>query len=162
LFVSSDARHIRSRSAAYWAARMMTHEWMSPAEGVLELYPAASSIRSAHGTALVTAYAIRRPAGDWSIMLINKDPARAWAVTLRFAADRASAGNRTAAGGSAGTAREPDGFMDIHQLSAATYLWHPQQRAGYAEPDGPPAHVMRRAGGNITLPPYSLTVVHFR
>ena len=150
LFVSGEARHIRSRSAAYWAARMMTHEWLPPAEGVLELYPAASSIRSAQGMALITAYAVHRPAGDWSVMLINKDPARAWAVRLRFAANRASAATGLGE------------FSDIHQLSAATYVWHPQQRAGYAEPDGPPARVRASEGGTITLPPYSLTVVHFR
>ena len=36
------------------------------------------------GEALVTAYAVHRPDGLWSLLLINKDPNRSYRVRIRF------------------------------------------------------------------------------
>src|SRR5256886_5849968 len=41
--------------------------------GEHHIFPSASDIRDAAGHVLVTSYAVLRPDGQWSLMLVNKD-----------------------------------------------------------------------------------------
>lgn len=49
-----------------------------------ELYSAESDIRDDAGHNLVTAYAVKRPDDEWSLMLINKDPTNSHTVHIDF------------------------------------------------------------------------------
>ena len=49
-----------------------------------QLFPAASDITDGAGHTLVTAYAVKRPDGQWSVMLINKDQENSHRVRLEF------------------------------------------------------------------------------
>src|SRR2546430_2499674 len=80
LFSLEDDR-IQYRFATYFGARLLTQEWLKPGDEVHEIYPASSDVRDAEGNELITAYAARRD-GVWSILLINKDPARAYDTQL--------------------------------------------------------------------------------
>jgi hypothetical protein len=93
---------------------------------------------------VVTAYALERPDGLWSVLLVNKDPREARPVRVVF---RDAAGERSFAGDVA-----------IATFGAAEYVWHPAE--GRAEPDGPIAHATRASGdGVFVLPKASATVL---
>src|SRR5438093_822159 len=80
-FIGADGR-IAERTANYWAARLLTQEWVKPGSEIHEIYPAESNVRDAVGNAVITAYAVHRPDGLWSVLLINKDPKRAYETSV--------------------------------------------------------------------------------
>ncbi|MGI8497722.1 MAG: discoidin domain-containing protein [Gemmatimonadaceae bacterium] len=140
------------RLPAYYAARLLSQEWSQPGGGVHRLYDATSDVRNGAGEPLVTAYAVARPDSAWSVMLINKDPVRSWAVRLRF---------QDAVGRSLPS---PGGRMDVFQYSGIQYAWKAMGEDGHPVRSLPPEHrVLRDAGEEATvLPPYSLTVLRRR
>jgi len=144
MFVSDAARRIRDTTATYFAARLLTHEWLD-STGVQQLYRATASRRGARGTALVTAYAARRGDGSWSLLLVNMDPRRTWRVAL-------STDDSTV------VFRAPAATI---QLSPASYVWHAHGASGFARPDGPLLRRRLPAGRRVPLPPWSLTVVRW-
>ncbi len=147
LFLSDDNRHIRYPLAAYYGARLLTRQWAQPGTGRRQaIYPAACGLRNRLGQALVTAYAVHRPDGNWAVMLINKDPVHAQTVRLRFRNPASGAVTPWRAG------------VDFYQYSSAQYVWHPNKAHGFPARDLPPLH-LHRAAGPLQLPPYSLSVV---
>jgi hypothetical protein len=95
----------------------------------------------------VAAYALRRPDGSLAILLLNKDPHRAQAVSIALTGD--------------GPPRSLAGPVTLEQLSSARYVWHPAGEHGFAQPDGPPARATFDAqpGTELQLPPLSITVL---
>jgi hypothetical protein len=146
LFRADDFHRIQQPVATYWAARMITRDWVQPGGGIHLLYGADSTARDAGGQQLVTAYAVRRPDGRLSVMLVNKDPSRTWDLTVRVAA------------GGAEPSALP-GQADVVALTPDRYRWRPNGAHGYARPDRPPSRAVVGAGQPITLPPYSLAIV---
>lgn len=147
LFRSSDTHRIIQPVATYWGARMLTREWVQPGDGQhAMLATAVTGPTGASERPLITAYAVRRPDGLVGLMLLNKDPSRAWTMQIRLREGTAPV--RAAAG--------PE---DVTSLSAADYRWHAHGDRGYAQPDRPPAQTGQSASGPVTLPPMSLTVV---
>lgn len=145
MFVSDAARRIRDTTSTYFAARMLTGEWLD-STGVQQLYRATASRRGPRGAALVTAYAARWRDGTWSLLLMNMDPRRTWrvAVQLDDAATLAHASTT------------------MVQFGAASYVWHARRSSGFPHPDGP---LVRRGlingAARLVLPPWSLTVVRW-
>ena len=135
--------------ATYYGARMLTREWADPAGGAHELYPTSPG---GSRDRRVSAYALRRPDGEWSVLLVNKDPTRDRAVRL---AVRDEAAGRTVA---------PAGSLRIAQFSGAQYAWHAAGQHGRPARVQPPAHWQVPAGpeARVKLPAYSLTVVRYR
>src|SRR5947207_1157816 len=84
LFFRDAAGHITKPTATYWGARLLTREWVKPGNEVHEIYPAVSNVRNRDGQTLVTAYAVHRPDGLWSVLLINKDREHAYLTTTVF------------------------------------------------------------------------------
>jgi hypothetical protein len=146
LFRSDDVHRIRQPVATYWAARMLTGNWAQPGDGPHAVYGAQSSARDSAGRELVTAYATRRPDGRLALMLVNKDPARTWNVTVRV----------KTGGGPPAALRPP---FDRWALTGSRYRWHANGPRGYARPDLPPAHSVVTGSGPVALPPSSLTVL---
>jgi hypothetical protein len=133
----------------YFAAQLLTQSWVQPGDAIHRLYAAASDVDDGAGHALVTAYAVSRPDGKWSLMLVNKDAEQAHAVAVVFhdgAADR----DLTF-----------DDDVAIASFGRDEYLWHADGVNGYADPDGPPS--LGRQKGGLTaryrLPRASLTVL---
>src|SRR5882724_4071195 len=52
---------------------MITQEWVQPGNGEHRTFPGASDIQDAAGHTLVTSYAVLRPDGEWSVMMVKKD-----------------------------------------------------------------------------------------
>ena len=82
LFSMYENGNIKHRFATYFGARLLTQEWLKPGDEEHELYSAKSDVRDVSGNELITAYAVHRPDGPWSVLLINKDPKRAFDANL--------------------------------------------------------------------------------
>jgi hypothetical protein len=138
LFQSTWDRRITHPVAAYWAMRLLARTWTQPGDAAHALLPPAE-IRDAAGSPLVTAYPVRRPDGRIAVLVLNKDPRRAWTVH----------------------ARPLSGPLDAWTLSDRTYRWHPFGEFGHPSPDVPPTHAVL-TDATVTVPPLSLVVVRTR
>ena len=101
---------------------------------------------------LVTSYAVDRPDGNWSIMLVNRDEVHAHTVRVLF---EDSVSKRTAF--FSGAVRQV-GF------GSEQYGWKNDGANSYADPDGPPVGVTVSGGpqATFTLPKASVTVLRGR
>ena len=86
-FVADERLQIRQHTAQYFASQLLNLEWVTHGAGKHELYPARADLTDDAGHSLVTAYAVKRPDGHWSLLLINKDPSNAHEVALQFTGD---------------------------------------------------------------------------
>jgi hypothetical protein len=149
LFSMGPDGNIQHRFATYFGARMLTQEWLQPGDEVHEIYPAVSDVRNARGEELITAYALRRPDGFWSLLLINKDPKRAFQTNVKF----------RKASGFAGF----EGSVGIFQYSSKQYLLGgPADNPYPVRADEPEHRVIQSPHtkpSRVSLPPYSLTVI---
>ena len=77
-----------NRLSAYYAAQLLTKEWMQPVSEQHEIFPVTinETKNGAHGVTrpTVTAYAVRRPDKQWALLAINKDPKRAAQLNVEF------------------------------------------------------------------------------
>jgi len=121
---------------------------VQPVDSPHRLFRAASDVRDASGNVLVTAYAVERPDGQWSVMLINKDRNNPHAVKIAFSEAR----------------RHFSGPVDRITFGAAEYQWHANGLNGSADPDGPPARSKVQGGADTLyqLPKASIVVLRGR
>jgi len=148
--VDQDYR-ITSHTPQYLAAQVITKEWVQPVDAVHKLFRVSSDVKDSDGNTLVTAYAVERPDGQWSIMLINKDRDTEHSVKVAFA-DPA-----------AGHERFFSGAVDRVVFGPAEYQWRPDPAPagatppvrggarGHADPDGPPSKSSITAAGPETI-----------
>jgi hypothetical protein len=69
-----DAKfNVQAKGAAYYALQLLTGQWALPGDAPHVVYPVETSL--GNHNALVTAYALRRPDGAWSLLIVNKDTA---------------------------------------------------------------------------------------
>jgi hypothetical protein len=149
LFLADSTGRVRDRTAVYHTMRMVTHDWVDPAGGPHALYRAAADWRDTLG-AVVTAYAVRRPGGAWSVLLVNKDSLHAVPVRVRLAADTLGT-----------AARDVAGPADVVQFSPAQYAWRDAGADSRPTRSDPPDRFTRDAAA-LVLPGYSVTVVRWR
>jgi hypothetical protein len=102
-------------------------------------------LKNDQGEQIVTAYALHRPDGLWSVMLINKDPSGSHDVKIIFRTERA-----------------PKGFassIDIVQFSDAQYQLSADRDQPKPLKSNPPLQFSPGQASAISLPAYSLTVI---
>jgi len=128
----------------YFAERMMTGDWASPADQPHRLYAAAATLTDAEGRPFVTAYPLRAPDGRWSVMLANRDEAAAHRTPIAF-----GAAGPLGAGGP----------LEVVQYAPAQYAWRAAGDDSRPSRDLPPARYTLAAGQPLVLPAMSLTVV---
>jgi hypothetical protein len=68
MFKTDSNDQVRNRTAQFFSTQLMTREWAQPIDAPHILYPAKSDLRDASGNELVTAYALLRPDGQYSLM----------------------------------------------------------------------------------------------
>ena len=140
-----DNNHVRYYPPQYLAAQVITKEWAQPVDAIHKLYKVASDVKDKDGNILVTAYALERPDGQWSLMLINKDQGNDHSVKVSFSSNRFFTGN-----------------VDRIAFGPAEYQFHPdpvqeggnQRRrfvSGHADPDGPASKSTVASNGPETL-----------
>jgi F5/8 type C domain len=57
----------------YTSAHIINFEWLQHGGGANEIFPASADLMDADGRTVITSYAVHRPDGNWSLMLINHD-----------------------------------------------------------------------------------------
>jgi hypothetical protein len=133
----------------YLAAQVISKEWVQPIDAPHKQFKASSDVNDAAGNVMVTAYALERPDGQWSVMLVNRDQSNDHAVKISFAN---AAGKRE---------RHFSGQLDRITFGSNEYQWHREGAGGHADPDGPPAKstVQGSADALYQLPKASITVL---
>ena len=149
MFMVDEHYQIKQRTSQFFAAQLITQEWAEPKDAEHRLFRAWSDIKDAEGHVLITAYALQRPDGQWSLMLINKDYDNAHQVRVVFH-DVES-----------GRAQSFLGPVAMITFGKAQYQWHPNRKQGYAEPDRPAltSTLVGDENSRYNLPPASLTVL---
>lgn len=148
-FVADEKLDIKQHTAQYFASQLLNLDWVKHGAGVHELYPADSDLLDDAKHQLITAYALKRPNGEWSLLVINKDPSNAHEMSLVFE----NGGKKVA-----------DGFtgpVKAVTFGAAEYVWHSSGPSSHADPDGPPKRstVDWKPSQKVLLPKASLTVL---
>ena len=143
LFLATNRRDIRNPVAAFHAIHLLTHEWLEPGPASHEIFH-AEPITAGNPDTLLSAFAVKRPDGQWSVLLVNRDSRRSRTVRLRLAGDSHAA--------------PISGLHDEWLFSRAQYRWHADGENGHPAPDRPPRHRSTRSEV-IVLPPYSVAVV---
>jgi hypothetical protein len=57
----------------FTSAHIINFEWLEHGAGANQIFPASTDLRDAAGRKVITSYAVHRPDGNWSLMLINHD-----------------------------------------------------------------------------------------
>jgi hypothetical protein len=143
LFLATNRRAIRKPTAAFHAIHLITHEWLEAGSAEHAMY-AAFPITAGRPDSLLSAFAVKRPDGKWSVLLVNRDVSQSRTVQLRFGSDS--------------NAAELAGLHDEWLFSRAQYRWTADGEHGHPARDRPPRHRSTR-DDSIVLPPYSLAVV---
>jgi hypothetical protein len=148
MFMVDDHYQIRQKTSQYYAARLITQEWVNATDPSDQLFAASSDVRDEQGHTLITAYPVLRPDGLWSLMLINRDHDRPHRVRIEFH----DGGNKT---------RTFAGTVTVFTFGQEQYQWHAGRKKGYAAPDHPPAQSSISADPQTIyeLPAASLTVL---
>jgi len=152
MFMVDDHYQIKQKTSQFFAAQMITQEWAQPVDAEHTQFLAVSDVKDSEKNVLVTAYALQRPDGQWSLMLINKDYDSPHAVHISF---HDSQTKRTSSFA---------GPVSVITFGKAQYQWHPNRKQGHADPDDPPERSSMTAdeGTLYKLPAASLTVIRGR
>lgn len=148
-FVSNEHYDINGYTSPYFAAHMINLEWVQHRSGVHLMFPSSVDVRDSDGNALVTSYAVHRPDGNWSLMLVNRDEANAHPVRVVFT-DTRSKRELTFSG--------PVTFVTF---GSEQYVWINDGLNSHADPDGPPVamSIMANPQTVFTLPKASITIL---
>ena len=145
MYTTNKTYDIEKPTSQFFASQLINAEWVQPGNGSHNVFAASSDISDVVGHALITAYALQRPDGQWSLMLVNRDQENAHKVRIIFDEN--------------GNERTFTGQVTHATFGSAQYQWHPAR--GVPEPDGP---VLKSAitASNDTwyeLPRASMTVI---
>ena len=113
------------------------------------MFPASVDIKDADGNLLVTSYAVHRPDGNWSLMLVNRDETHSHTVRVVFndAKDKREASF--------------SGSVTLVTFGSEQYVWVNDGPNSHADPDNPPVATTLKAepATVFTLPKASITVL---
>jgi len=149
-FVSDENYQIRGYTATYWAAHMLNLEWLEHRAGVHQMFPSSTDVTDSAGNALVTSYAVHRPDGNWSLMLVNRDSTNPHTVRVVFA----DAKNK-----------RPSSFagpVTVVSWGSEQYVWINDGPNSHPDPDHAPVATLLAGPATFTLPRASITVLRGR
>jgi hypothetical protein len=158
---------IQQPLAQFFVAQLINLEWVQPGSAENRMFAAKGDVDDGAGHALVTAYALERPDGQWSLLVVNRDQQNSHAVRISFR-DEAAHG-----------ASSFVGPVQISTFGREQYHWQPAETRfmahdehaaerpvvvntkGFADPDGPIKHSDQNAqkDSSFDLPVASATVI---
>ncbi len=148
-FVADKDYNITGYTSLYYAAHMINLEWAQHRSGVHRMFPSSTVVKDEDGNSLVTTYALLRPDGNWSLMLVNRDESKAHTVRVSFeiAPDAPKASF--------------SGPVSVITFGAEQYEWKNDGSNSHADPDDPPVghRVAATAQTTFNLPKASITVL---
>jgi hypothetical protein len=170
MFTIDSSYNVQQPLAQFFVAQLINLEWAQPDGGDHQVYSAKSDIEDGAGRQLVTAYALKRPDGQWSLLVVNRDQENTHRVRIAF---------RGASGEKPDSATGFAGPVEIATFGSEQYKWHPPQTRslahaeeaatstvsaytnGTADPDGPIARSKQNATKDMfyDLPPASVVVI---
>ena len=136
-----------NRLSAYYAAQLITKEWMQPVSERHEIFPVTVEQTKPRSSPVVTIYAVNRPDKQWSLLAINKSPTRVARLNVQFKVPGA---------------KQPASFIDaveVIRFSRAEYAWHVDGPNGHPIRSLPPKRFTQKASSFYDLPPFSLSVL---
>jgi hypothetical protein len=155
----NEGYDIKGYTSPYFAAHMINLEWVQHHSGVHHMFPSAidlksvdpknNEIKDGEGNVLVTSYAVHRPDGNWSLMLVNRDETNSHTVRVQFE-DSKSKQNASFSG-----------LVTLVTFGSEQYVWINDGPNSHADPDHPPVATTVAAGPQtaFTLPKASITVL---
>ena len=148
-FVSNDDYDILGYTSPYYAAHMINQEWVQHRSGVHYMFPSSTDIKDSEGNVLVTSYAVQRPDGNWSIMLVNRDESTAHTVRVQFDNSKTKQGVSFS------------GPVTLVTFGSEQYVWIDDGPNSHPDPDHQPVATMLTAAPQttFTLPKASITVL---
>jgi hypothetical protein len=148
-FAANEKLQIQQHTAQYFASQMLNLDWVKHGAGEHQLYGGVGDLVDEAKHELLTAYAVKRPDGEWSLMIINKDPSNAHEVKIAFEENGKETGAQFA------------GPVTMVTFGAAEYVWRPSGATSHADPAGPAkrAKVEWKDRQKVTLPNASVMVL---
>lgn len=149
MFSSSESYEIKQFTSQYYAAQLINREWVKPGDGTHHTYRATADLRDAAGNEILAVYALERPDGEWSLMIVNRDQENARTVRVAFE------------GLENGRHGVFSGEVRMVSFGKEQYRWHSNGRNSHADPDGPPVSTTAPGGSGavFTIPKASLTIL---
>jgi F5/8 type C domain len=148
-FVADEDYNISGYTSLFFAAHMINREWVQHRSGVHQMFPSSVDMKDGDGNQLVTTYAVHRPDGNWSLMLVNRDELNRH--TVRVAFEDAARKRKTTFSGP----------VTIVTFGSEQYVWKNDGMNSHADPNNPPVatSVQGRPQATYTLPKASITVL---
>ncbi len=148
-FVSDENYNIRGYTSPYYAAHMINLEWVQHRAGVHRMFPSSTDIKDSGGNVLVTSYAVKRPDGNWSLMLVNRDENTPHTVRMLF--DNANDQQNASF----------EGPVTSVSFGSEQYVWINDGPNSHPDPERPPLATTLTASPQttFTLPKASVTVL---
>jgi hypothetical protein len=149
---------IQQPTSQFFASQLITTEWVQPGSAANQIYAAEANIEDSVGHSLVTAYALLRPDGLWSLLVVNRDQENAHTARISFERGR-------------GAPQFFVGAADVLTFDRARYVWHPEPLpyqpfaektvGGFASPSQSFGHAKINASPTTIydLPAASVTVI---
>ena len=142
-YVADEHLNVKTFTAQYHASRLINLEWVQHRAGVHKLYPASCDLKDSAGHTLITAYAVVRPDGQSSLMLVNKDQSNPHEVRIAF-----------------DDARAFSGPISLVTFGSEQYMWKSDGPNGHPEPNHPPVTKTLSSGTqSVLLPKASVTIL---
>jgi hypothetical protein len=116
MFAVDEKQQVTQPLSQFFASQLINMEWLKPGGEAHEVYPAESDIRDSAGHTLVTSYAVKRPDGEWALMVVNKDQENAHKVTIAFHDAESGRGSSFA------------GTVRMLTFGGAQYHWDPLRK----------------------------------
>lgn len=145
MFAVDEKYQITQPLSQFFASQLINLEWLKPGNEAHEIYAAQSDVRDDAGHILITAYAVKRPDGQWALLVINKDQENAHKVSVTF--HNAHTGGDTSFTGRIAT----------FTLGPAQYRWDPLRRV--AESTGVLKNAIDASNNLVELPAASVVVL---
>jgi hypothetical protein len=148
-FVPDENYKVKSYTSFYFAARLMNFEWVKHGAGTHQMFPSSVDVKDDAGNALVTSYAVKRPDGEWALMLVNRDQANPHRIHVAFEDSKVNGKGFFS------------GPVTMVSFGSEQYVWRDEGKNSHADPDGPPATLTISGARDTTytLPKASVTVL---
>ena len=167
MFTIDKDYQVQQYLSQYFASQLINLEWIKPGDGEHRVFSAKGDLTDGAGRALITAYALDRPDGEWSLLIVNRDQLTPHQFRINFHDDAAH------------NVRSFTGSVAISIFGQEQYKWHPASTVfmahsaeaaaqpvfsntkGYADPDGPAVHTTKDASSDTMyeIPAASIMVV---
>ncbi|HKW44231.1 MAG TPA: discoidin domain-containing protein [Candidatus Eremiobacteraceae bacterium] len=142
-YIVDDNFNVRAKGAAYYALRLLTQQWALPGDGAHGVYSVETDLGDVKP--LVTAYALHRPDGLWSVLVVNKD-----SVARRVTVDFKTGGD----------IQRFAGRVNVVTFGREQYRWTGRGPADVPNPDRGLVHsIAAGEAASYFVPPESLTVI---